>query len=363
MGKFVACLGLLGVGSAMGFAQWSATVLDPGSFLGVRGSGVSNFGSGGYGYVDDDHSHALFWQAGGTSFIDLHPTGYVSSGINAVVGQHQLGYASVQGYFDAQNPHAAMWSGTAESIVDLNPSSWDLTVLYGGSTNSQVGTGWGGNSSADGAALLWHGTADSLVDLTPTGAYRAAAISATDDSQVGYVDMGNAGHAALWHGSAASWVDLNPSWAEYSSAHGVFGDLEVGVSSWFEVDANGFDSYIVHATAWNGTSASAIDLNPIGFTSSAIAATNGSFLVGRADSHAVVWLGTSGGYVDLQSSLPSTFDSSVATSIDENGDIVGFASDTNGYYAVRWTHVVPEPTSLMALGLGAFSLLRRRRKA
>ncbi|RYG23469.1 PEP-CTERM sorting domain-containing protein, partial [bacterium] len=50
-----------------------------------------------------------------------------------------------------------------------------------------------------------------------------------------------------------------------------------------------------------------------------------------------------------------------ATGIDDDGTIVGFGSYKGEYAAFRMTpQAVPEPASMLALGLGAVALLRRR---
>jgi len=40
------------------------------------------------------------------------------------------------------------------------------------------------------------------------------------------------------------------------------------------------------------------------------------------------------------------------TQTQGNGDIMGYGTDEFGYHAIRWTHVVPESSSMLALGVG-----------
>ncbi|MEI8282746.1 MAG: PEP-CTERM sorting domain-containing protein, partial [Armatimonadota bacterium] len=235
------------------------------------------------------------------------------------------------------------------------------TAIFGVSANCQIGTGYGVGLS-DGEVLLWHGTALSMVDLTPLNAIRAHGYATTDTSQVGQVDFGNGPHAVVWQGTRESAVDLHPSWAEYSDANAVYGNQQVGRIGFFDQN----DNFFVHATMSSGSAASLIDLNPTGFEHSFATGINSNMQVGGGDGHAMVWLGSADNYIDLHATLTglsTTFDSSVATGIAENGDIIGYGTDQFGYHAIRWTRVLPEPSSMLALGLGALLVLRRRKKS
>jgi uncharacterized membrane protein len=79
------------------------------------------------------------------------------------------------------------------------------------------------------------------------------------------------------------------------------------------------------------------------------------------DGHAVLW-DTNGSIEDL-SQYVGDCDYSVAAGINDNGWIVGTVYASGGdIFAAVW-EPVPEPSSLVALGMGllALPLLRRRR--
>jgi hypothetical protein len=93
-----------------------------------------------------------------------------------------------------------------------------------------------------------------------------------------------------------------------------------------------------------------VDLNPTGFVDSVAYATNGSDQVGYGDVNgkgtdlqALLWTGSAGSFINLQSLLPSniTWVSSAAYSINAAGDIFGLAfslvSGVDRGYAVEWT--------------------------
>jgi uncharacterized membrane protein len=79
----------------------------------------------------------------------------------------------------------------------------------------------------------------------------------------------------------------------------------------------------------------------------------------------LLWSGTAQSAVDLQQFLPDGYTSSHASAIDAQGNIVGGARDASGNgHAILW-EPVPEPSTLVLLGLGALGLLgfaRRRRE-
>jgi hypothetical protein len=355
--------GVTGLLASLSVGQWSATILSSDGFLWASGLSIGSSGVLGYGVVNDESSHALLWQPGSTTYIDLHPTGYTSSVGYGTKGNSQIGTG---GFFDgfSVRDHALLWHGTASSVVDLNPTGWN-TVGLGGSENSQVGQGWG-DVPGDGSALLWHGSASSMIVLAPDGANQSWAGDATDSSQVGAVSptLGTS-YAALWHGSKASIVNLNPIWAGESIASGVYGSQQVG--NGYIYDEDGF--FVSHAVMWNGSAESAIDLNPIGFENSYCTDIAGQFQVGAGRGfspnhlpHALVWQGNAESYFDLNNVLPANFEYSAAYGVTEDGTIVGYGVDSEGNrHVVKWTHVVPEPNVALATLIGVGFLIRRRR--
>jgi hypothetical protein len=226
-------------------------------------------------------------------------------------------------------------------------------------------------------AILWTGSAASAVDLHPTNIpLQMSEAQATDGiHQVGYgLSLDDNFHALLWSGSASTTIDLNPTQfggVVNSKAFGISGGQQVG-------EAYSLGSH-THAAVWSGTADSAVDLHPTQFTEfneSIAYSTNGLEQVGVADfrtagdldrpgvvtiSHAMLWDGTAASAVDLQLSLPSSFVSSTAYSIDAAGDVFGIATDTSGVmHAIEWTPQVPEPSGLALFALGAAGVLLRR---
>jgi PEP-CTERM motif len=351
-------------------AQWTPTILSSSGYSNVGAGGISSAGAAGYGVIDNSQ-HALFWRAGSTSPIDLNPQGYIYCVARFCVGDNQFGDGFGQfGDDQTYRTDALMWSGSPESFVDLHPGgAWTDSNFQAASRNSRVGIGYRGDAP-EARAMLWLGTSNSVIDLTPTAAYRGLALGTTDDTQVGSVQYTHfIEHATLWHGSRESSIDLNPGRARQSIAYGAYGNRQVGYSGLFDSNNN----YVEHATLWQGTSESAIDLNSDGLDESWALDMFGDFQVGSGIGsstgnrfHAMVWQGSAENSIDLHSTLAgmsSTFTSSFLFGISENGDVIGGGADENGYHIIRWTHVVPEPSSLLALSFGALLVLRRRKKS
>jgi hypothetical protein len=140
--------------------------------------------------------------------------------------------------------------------------------------------------------------------------------------------------AVRWSGTAASAVDLHPVGYDASEAlctsgtqQGGWGYIALGTSH-------------LHAMLWSGDAASAVDLHPAIYTDSKITAITPTQQVGEgwigaaygylSVRHALLWSGTADSVVDLNQYLPTGYSNAVATGIDANGNVVGYAY--NGYY-------------------------------
>jgi len=309
------------------------------------------------GSVYSSQPHAAVWN--GETPVDLNPPTYYNSGVLGVGGGEQVGLAFL--HTDLGNSHAILWTGSAGSYVVLDPAGYTNCEAVATNGSQQVGYG-----SAQ--AILWSGSAASYVNLNPTNAgYNGSEALGIDGSQeVGFAfspSYPNNEHAALWSGTAASFVDLQPpSVAGYvaSQALGVGGNQQVGT-------ANSSGGYL-HAMVWNGTAASYVDLNPAGFLYSQANGTNGTQQVGYATAtsssgeSAALWNGSAGSFVNLQALLPSQFTSSDAFTIDAQGDVFGYAVNSDGSTdAIEW-QVTPEPGSVSIMVVGGLGLLARRRR-
>ncbi len=109
--------------------------------------------------------------------------------------------------------------------------------------------------------------------------------------------FGGIEHASLWNGTAASRVDLHPMNANGSSASAISGGKQAGY-----VGGNG----ATHASLWSGTAASWVNLHPAGAFASYIADFSGTNQVGGAKIggvngvyHASLWSGSAASWVDL----------------------------------------------------------------
>jgi hypothetical protein len=237
--------------------------------------------------------------------------------------------------------------------VDLNPFGYHGSCAYGVSDGQQVGfaISFAGYWSAG----LWYGTAASYVNLNP-GVIQSEAFGVSDGQQVGWADIGGDAHASLWSGTAASWVDLNPAESTYSVAYGVCDGQQVGYA---------LIASQTHAGLWSGTAESWLDLSPAGSTQSKAGGVSNGRQVGYANiggyDHAGLWSGTADSWMDLHKFLPANYISSQARGIEVSGNdvwVAGYAHNNtlNRDEAILWHNVIPEPSSLLALGTGLLAL-------
>jgi len=288
----------------------------------------------------DGNNHAILENGNAANAIDLHPAGYYSSMAISTDDVDQCGSAS---YFG--NSHAVKWSGSAASFVDLHSSSgYTWTTCLGTSGGQQVGFGENPIYTVTiQHAILWiNGVATTIHPATLPFNF-SKALGIRNGQQVGYVSNASypygetlsyhpLSHAVLWTGSAASAVDLNPVGYTASEALATNGTQQGGWAY------NSLPVQSQHAALWSGTPDSFIDMNPAGYSDSRITALTATQQVGdgwagpmgAAGSvrHALVWSGTPGSVVDLNQYLPAGYIHAVATGIDANGNVVGYAYNT-----------------------------------
>ena len=157
------------------------------------------------------------------------------------------------------------------------------------------------------------------VILHPTDSDSSTAFGVSLGFQVG--ESNN--HATLWQGTAESAVDLNPEVSTWSRAWDVWNEYQVGVMG-------GWD-HVYDAVMWSGTAESYVNLTPDGCDGSDARAIFGNYQAGHAlvnnSSHALLWQGTSESAIDLH---PSGFDNSEAL------DVYGSQQVGFGYSSGPW---------------------------
>lgn len=202
-------------------------------------------------------------------------------------------------------------------------------------------------------ALVWQSDG-TPVDLNPAGLASSVAYATDGTQQVGYASKQiTAGfHATLWNGSSASAVDLHPTGltgVDQSVAYGLSATQQVGRG----YSDLGSANPIGHALLWNGSAASVVDLNPTslpGITTSLASATDGSHQVGwgwpsptSRTPHALMWGGTAASAVDLN---PNGIMSSMALGVGGDQQ-VGQGFTTSGRsVALVWTGSVSSALDL-----------------
>jgi Bacterial Ig-like domain (group 3) len=209
-------------------------------------------------------------------------------------------------------------------------------------------------------AALWSGSSASFTLLHMAHADQTRALDTDGTQQVGFAFFNQPNtppyHALLWHGAGAAPTDLHPGPNfTYSFATSI-ADGQQGGYGWGAAT----DDYS-HALLWRGTAASVVDLNPPGFYSSTVNAVRGGIQVGGggrfSDSHgsALAWSGTAASVIDLHALLPAGYRlrDSVANDVDENGNIVGLATEdeTAQTVAVVWKRTDSQPLRPAPTGL------------
>jgi hypothetical protein len=357
------CLILLGAGSAVSFGQWSAELYSSEHLV----KGITSSSAVGASIVNMQNgeyiTHATIWNRDGSIRTDLHPNGATNSVVWGVNGSGQVGSV-----VNGTQQDAAVWHGTAESMINLGKAGW-ITTAMATSAFGQVGHGSSTLDTDDAPhAVFWQGTANSFVDLNPTGAYFSYATAVGSGYQAGWAvgEFGQAtGHTFLWRGTAESATIMDPAGTGNARIQAGSEFRQVGGASY----ADGW-----HAVAWSGTAESAIDINPSGYSYSdaTTISESGEFAGGKTISgnglyHAFLWNLETSETFDLQNyigDIPFTVIASQVTGVADNGDAIGFVVDQNDEaHSVRWNHVVPEPSSILAIGVGALFVLRRRKKS
>lgn len=321
-------------------------------------------------------SHAVSVGSNALTSVDLNPALYYNSMAMCTDGTQQggWGYSSLSG-----GVHALVWNGSSSSYVDLNPSGYMFSYCLGVRNHKQVG--YAQNQSyfvTASHAMCWRDSAASAVDLHPISVYPfSRALGCDDNEEVGYVsslaypDGDAAGyhttsHAMRWAGTAASAVDLHPVGYDASEAtctngvqQGGWGYIALGTSH-------------QHALLWSGSASSVVDLHPSAYTDSKITSLSGAKQVGEgwvgaantagSVRHALLWTGTPESVVDLNQFLPAGYTNAVATGIDANGNVVGYAYNgahpyglaiPAGAIAVVFAPGAPAPVQLASLTLDA----------
>ncbi|HEY1684008.1 MAG TPA: hypothetical protein VGG19_04545 [Tepidisphaeraceae bacterium] len=342
-------IGVLAASSvALATPSYTAVFLPTSGYTSTYAVGIANGQI--VGYSTEYPGAGLLWNSPTAAPIVMTPVGYDGSGLGSTNGTIQGGDSGIAG-----EGHAMIWSGQSNDYIDLNPPGFIYSGISGIGGDQEVGNGASPTTSTLGDALLWIGTSNNAIDLNPSGFNYSTARATNGTYQVGsgnFTSQGPSGpvsntHALLWSGSASSVVDLNPPGYSYSEAWGISGDV---VAGW------GISGHSQDALLWNISDGTYTDLGP-----GEAYAIAGNYEVGYrtvGPNHAMLWAGSAASAVDLNNFLPEGY-ASIAYGVDANGDVVGVASNSSGYYAVEW--IAPEPAFFAPIiTVLAYSHLRRK---
>jgi Big-like domain-containing protein len=346
--------------------QYQAVILPrPAPFLYAYGQGAGTGRAVGFGMPDtattDADDRALLW-IGTQSPQDITPTGFRAARIDDAEGDQFVGSAS-NNPGTAFSPLAYLWQNGGSTRVLLHPGEpYQLSEALGVGGGQQVGYVYFGFYCSECGryifrhAALWSGSADSFTLLHMAGADETRALDTDGTQQVGYAfyNVPNTPpyHAVLWRGAGNAPIDLHPGPGfSHTFATGVADGQQAGYG-WGP--ATNED---LHALLWKGSAASLVDLNPAGFYASSINAVRGGIQVGGGGRYqdpsgrALAWRGTAASVIDLHALLPAGYQNSnsIANDIDENGNIVGLATEdsTQQTVAVLWKPVTTKPPTYL----------------
>jgi hypothetical protein len=348
---FAGFIAAMAGGPAM--AQWEAISLNSPEMTWSQVTAVSGASQVGYGlHGPSARIHPFLWNSSSSSWMSLAPTSQDNGAAYASWGDRQGGHLWGR---------AALWSGSASTYVDIHPSGFISSWVYGMRDAQQVGYTWDGQTHA---AALWTGTATSHVSLHPLG-WMSSDSRATDGTlQGGSIFNQTEGYqAVIWAGSVQSMVNLTPEPNRMGEVQGMVPGQQVGYAQ--------IIGSSMRAALWSGTPESFVDLHPPGAGLSRAYATIGSVQAGYANTAAYgitagIWFGTAESFFPLAPFMPPGYGQSVAYSISEHDGfyyIGGRARGPSGQdEAFLWIGPVPSPGVLPVFAFASAYVARRRRR-
>ncbi len=165
--------------------------------------------------------------------------------------------------------------------------------------------------------------------LSEGDAWFSAAHAVARGQQAGSVGFGSGAHPVVWSGSAVSWVDLLPSrLAGWKILGGeIFATTGTQQAGYVLREVDGENPERI-ACRWEGTPQSSVSLHPAGATESGVYGMTEDVQAGYATlgglSHAGIWMGSSGSWLDLHPYLTLTDpqEASVAWGVWSDGSTI-----------------------------------------
>jgi autotransporter-associated beta strand protein len=231
----------------------------------------------------------------------------------------------------------------AMQCLPVFAGGYAITLLGSGYTSSSAQAINGGRialtltaSNGSTTAAVWTISTSSRNSLSVgagIGSAEALAIDGNIAAGQVYSTANSFYHAYSWNLSSGTFLDMNPSGFSQSAVYGVSNGAFAGYGT------SGGTSVALY---WPTTSATPANLNPSVASSSTALAISGSSQVGSATiaanghSHAAIWHGTAVSYVDLHAVLSPSMSDSIAAAVSGT-QIVGTAYDASqAAHAIAW---------------------------